>query len=75
MAPHFVDPQADRSDPNAHANSPALRIVSANDEGIVVNGVKAIGTASAFGDFLHRAGVVAPPPYPTHTRIDLELVP
>ena len=28
-----------------------------------------------FGDFLHRAGVVAPPPYPTHTRIDLELVP
>ena len=27
VAPHFVDPQADRSDPNAHANSPALRIV------------------------------------------------
>ena len=53
VAPHFVDPQADRSDPNAHANSPALRIVSTNDEGIVVNGVKAIGTASAFGDFLH----------------------
>ena len=53
VAPHFVDPQADRSDPNAHANSPALRIVRTNDEGIVVNGVKAIGTASAFGDFLH----------------------
>ena len=53
VAPHFVDPQADRSDPNAHANSPALRIVSTNDEGILVNGVKAIGTASAFGDFLH----------------------
>lgn len=31
--------------------------------------------AEPFGDFLHRAGVVAPPPYPTHTRIDLELVP
>ncbi len=27
VAPHFVDPQADRSDPNAHANSPALRIL------------------------------------------------
>jgi 3,5,6-trichloropyridin-2-ol/2,4,6-trichlorophenol monooxygenase len=53
VAPHFVDPQADRSDPNAHANSPALRILSTNDEGILVNGVKAIGTASAFGDFLH----------------------
>ena len=53
VAPHFVDPQADRSDPNAHANSPALRILSTNDEGILVNGVKAIGTASAFADFLH----------------------
>ncbi len=53
VAPHFVDPQADRSDPNAHANSPALRIISTNDDGILVNGVKAIGTASAFGDFLH----------------------
>lgn len=31
--------------------------------------------AEPFGDFLHRAGVVALPPYPTHTRIDLELVP
>lgn len=53
VAPHFVDPQADRADPNAHANSPALRIVATNEEGIVVNGLKAIGTASAFGDFLH----------------------
>ncbi len=53
VAPHFVDPQADRSDPNAHANSPALRIIETNDEGILVNGVKAIGTASAFADYLH----------------------
>ena len=52
-APHFVDPQADRSDPSAHGTSPALRVVERNDEGIVVNGVKAIGTGSAFGDFLH----------------------
>jgi 3,5,6-trichloropyridin-2-ol/2,4,6-trichlorophenol monooxygenase len=53
VAPHFVDPQADRADPNAHATSPALRIVSSSDAGIVVNGVKSIGTASAFADFLH----------------------
>src|SRR6185437_12997381 len=53
LVTYFVDPQADRSDPNAHANSPALRIVATNEEGILVNGVKAIGTASAFGDFLH----------------------
>lgn len=52
-APHFVDPQADRSSPDAHAVSPALRIVETNDKGIVVNGVKAIGTGSAFADFLH----------------------
>jgi 4-hydroxyphenylacetate 3-monooxygenase/chlorophenol-4-monooxygenase component 2 len=53
VAPHFVDPQADRSDPNAHATSPALRIVETTEEGIVVNGVKSIGTASAFADYLH----------------------
>jgi 4-hydroxyphenylacetate 3-monooxygenase/chlorophenol-4-monooxygenase component 2 len=53
VAPHFVDPQADRSDPTAHATSPALRIVETTDEGICVNGVKAIGTASPFADFLH----------------------
>ena len=51
VAPHFVDPQADRSDPNAHATSPALRIVSTSDEGILVNGVKAIGTALGFRRF------------------------
>ena len=44
VAPHFVDPQADRSDPDAHATSPALRIVATSDDGILVNGVKAIGT-------------------------------
>ena len=53
VAPHFVDPQADRSDPGAHAVSPALRIVATSDQGIVVNGVKAIGTATPFADFLH----------------------
>jgi len=52
-APHFIDPQVDRSDAGAHGTSPALRVVATNDEGIVVNGVKAIGTRSAFADFLH----------------------
>ena len=27
-----------------------------------------------FGDFLHRQGVVALPPYPTHRQVELELV-
>jgi 4-hydroxyphenylacetate 3-monooxygenase/chlorophenol-4-monooxygenase component 2 len=53
VAPHFVDPQADRSNPNAHAASPALRVTETNDEGIVVNGIKSLGTASPFADFLH----------------------
>ena len=26
-----------------------------------------------FGDFLHRSGVIALPPYPTHRQIALEL--
>ena len=32
-APHFVDPQADRSDPGAHGTSPALRIVQTHRRG------------------------------------------
>lgn len=51
--PQFVDPQADRSTTDAQARSPALRIVETNDKGIVVNGVKAIGTGTAFGDWIH----------------------
>ncbi|KAB7767485.1 assimilatory sulfite reductase (NADPH) hemoprotein subunit [Xanthomonas maliensis] len=27
-----------------------------------------------FGDFLHRSGVIALPPYPTHRQLDLELL-
>ncbi len=53
VAPHFVDPQVDRSDPSAHAKSPCLRIVETNDQGIVVTGVKSLGTASPFADFIH----------------------
>ncbi|KRG40179.1 sulfite reductase [Stenotrophomonas panacihumi] len=32
------------------------------------------GDDEGFGDFLHRAGVVALPPYPTHRQVQLELV-
>src|SRR5712691_7318808 len=51
--PQFVDPQADRSTTEAQARSPALRVVETNDKGIVVDGVKAIGTGTAFGDWIH----------------------
>lgn len=61
--PLFVDPQTDRGNEAAQAVSPALRIVDKTDEGIVVNGVKAIGTATPFTDWLHlgvffRPGIV-----------------
>jgi 3,5,6-trichloropyridin-2-ol/2,4,6-trichlorophenol monooxygenase len=51
--PHFVDPQTDRSSIEAQARSPALRVAEINDKGIVVDGVKAIGTGAAFGDWIH----------------------
>ncbi|EKT77355.1 4-hydroxyphenylacetate 3-hydroxylase [Rhodococcus opacus M213] len=46
----FVDPQTDRSRESAQAESPALRVVSRSDEGIVVTGVKAIATGAVFCD-------------------------
>jgi aromatic ring hydroxylase len=52
-APQFVDPQMDRSNSDAQAKSPGLRIVESNDKGIVVDGVKAIGTGVAFADWIH----------------------
>src|SRR5882757_8901095 len=53
FTPQFVDPQTDRSSTEAQAKSPALRVVETNDQGIVVDGVKAIGTGTAFGDWIH----------------------
>jgi 3,5,6-trichloropyridin-2-ol/2,4,6-trichlorophenol monooxygenase len=52
-APQFVDPQMDRSSPDAQKKSPGLRIVEKNGKGIVVDGVKAIGTGVAFADWIH----------------------
>jgi aromatic ring hydroxylase len=51
--PQFVDPQVDRSGPEAQARSPALNVIETNDKGIIVHGVKAIGTGTAFGDWIH----------------------
>ena len=50
---NFVDPQTDRSNPEAQKVSPNLRVVKTTDEGIVVNGVKAVGTGIPFGDYMH----------------------
>ncbi|CDY79056.1 4-hydroxyphenylacetate 3-monooxygenase [Caballeronia glathei] len=52
-APQFVDPQMDRSNPDAQQRSPGLRVVEKNEKGIVVDGVKAIGTGVAFADWIH----------------------
>jgi 4-hydroxyphenylacetate 3-monooxygenase/chlorophenol-4-monooxygenase component 2 len=52
-APQFVDPQMDRSNPDAQQRSPGLRVVETNEKGIVVDGVKAIGTGVAFADWIH----------------------
>lgn len=63
VVPAFVDPQTDRSRESAQAESPALRIVETREDGIVVEGVKAIATGAAFADQIHigvffRPGIV-----------------
>jgi 4-hydroxyphenylacetate 3-monooxygenase/chlorophenol-4-monooxygenase component 2 len=52
-APNFVDPQMDRSSPEAQARSPGLRVIERNAKGIVVDGVKAVSTGTAFADWVH----------------------
>ncbi len=52
VAPAVIDPPVDRSSPEAEAASPNCRVVSQDADGIVVRGVKAIATASAFSDWL-----------------------
>jgi aromatic ring hydroxylase len=47
-SPMFLDVQGDRSDPGTVAETPMLRMVDRNEEGIVVRGWKAIGTGPAF---------------------------
>jgi aromatic ring hydroxylase len=52
-APAFVDPQTDRSRESAQAESPALRVVETREDGIVVQGIKAIATGTPFADYVH----------------------
>ncbi|MFJ6946376.1 4-hydroxyphenylacetate 3-hydroxylase N-terminal domain-containing protein [Streptomyces wuyuanensis] len=47
----FIDPQIDRS--RTHAAKSALRIVETREDGIVVNGVKAVSTGTPFADYIH----------------------
>jgi len=68
VSPAFVDPQTDRGREEAQAESPALRLVESTDEGIIVRGVKAIGTGSAFGDWIH-IGVFFRPGIPSEQII------
>ena len=49
-SPMFLDVQGDRSDPDSVSDTPMLRMVEKNDEGIVVRGWKAIGTGVAFSN-------------------------
>ena len=60
----FLDVQGDRSDPDTVAETPMLRMVDTNDDGIVVRGWKAIGTGVAFANeifmgVLWKPGAVA----------------
>ncbi len=48
----FIDPQTDRGG-DGSGPSPALTIVGETDEGIIVNGVKPVGTSAAFAQWLH----------------------
>jgi aromatic ring hydroxylase len=52
VAPAVIDPPVDRSRPEAEAESPNCRIVEERADGIVIHGVKAVATASAFSDWL-----------------------
>ncbi|GAW47986.1 MULTISPECIES: 4-hydroxyphenylacetate 3-hydroxylase N-terminal domain-containing protein [unclassified Nocardioides] len=58
--PAFIDPQVDRSKDRTQVDSPALRVVSTNDDGIIVRGVKAVATGVPFADFIHLGVFVRP---------------
>ena len=52
LAPAVIDPPVDRSRPEAEAESPNCRVVEQRDDGIVIHGVKAVATGTAFADWL-----------------------
>jgi aromatic ring hydroxylase len=49
----FVDPQTDRSRESAQAESPNVRVVSSDEDGIVVTGVKSVATGAVFADYIN----------------------
>ena len=62
--PVFIDSQPDRSREDAFKTSPDLRIVGQDEEGIIVNGVKAVSTGAIFAEWLlvglfYRPGVIS----------------
>jgi aromatic ring hydroxylase len=50
VSPMFIDLQIDRSSPQEQAKQPILRIVERNEDGVVVEGWKAIGTSTVFSN-------------------------
>lgn len=49
--PLFIDTQPDRSSPDAFKTSPDLKLISSDDEGITVNGLKAVSTGAIFAEW------------------------
>jgi aromatic ring hydroxylase len=49
--PVFIDTQPDRSNESAFKTSPDLRLVASDDEGITVNGLKAVSTGAIFSEW------------------------
>lgn len=64
--PLLNDVQRDRSDPEAAARNPMLRVKERNDEGIVVAGWKGVSTAVIFADTMLLGNVVKPGTEPEH---------
>lgn len=52
LAPAVIDPPVDRSRPEAEAESPNCRVVEQREDGIVISGVKAVATGTAFADWI-----------------------
>lgn len=67
ISPMFIDVQYDRSRDDALAETPMLKLVDRNDEGIVVRGWKAIGTSIAFANELLIGNLWRPGQTPEQT--------
>lgn len=52
LAPAVIDPPVDRSRPEAEAESPNCRVIEYRDDGIVIDGVKAVATGTIFADWI-----------------------